>query len=302
MKVIITGSNGQLGQSLIKSMPKQIKLFEIDRSKLDMRNSEACKQLVRNIRPDWIVNCGAFTNVDLAENNEENVMKINADAPKAFAEELNKYGGKMLQISSDYVFDGVNRNLPYETWHPKSPLGMYGFSKAKSEEYIESILSKKRSGIILRTSWLIGPYGHNFIKTILKLNSIKNEINVVNDQVGCPTSSLKLAEVCWRILNLNDYSLLFKEKNNGILHWNDNGQTTWFELARSILDMSREIGLIKNKSRLIPIKTSEYPYKAKRPLYSVLESDSTKKILDIQSESWKVNLKEILFKIKNKEL
>ena len=232
MKILITGSQGQLGRALIQSKPKDTQIYAMDRTNFDMLDIPSCLSKIKAINPDWIINCGAYTNVELAESDKETAMKVNFHAPKAFAEEIKKWGGRFLQISTDYVFDGQKEfKTPYETTEKRSPLGVYGISKAYAEEAIEEIFRNSYQGIILRTSWLIGPVGKNFLLTILNLHLKNKEIKVVNDQVGAPTSTFSLAKVCWKIINLKRYEFIFNQNKNRILHWQDNGETNWYKVA-----------------------------------------------------------------------
>ena len=297
MKVLITGSSGQLGKTLIKTKPLNTQIYALDRVNFDMLNIPECLEVIRSLRPDWIINCGAYTNVDLAESEKDNAMHINFYAPRAFAKEIKRLGGRFLQISSDYVFNGLNRKKPYSTSEKRSPLGIYGLSKAKAEESIEDIFRGTSQGIILRTSWLMGPFGKNFLITILNLHLKNKQIKVVDDQVGSPTSVFTLAEVCWKILGFDCYESLIEKTKNGILHWHDDGETSWYEVALSINHLGKEIGLIKNSPEIVPIKTSDCPSIAKRPPYSVLDCSSTKKILNHSSTVWTYELQKNLEKI-----
>lgn len=298
MKILITGSQGQLGRALIKLKPTSAKVFAMDRTNFDMLDIPKCLKTIKFINPDWIINCGAFTNVDMAESNKEIVMNVNYNAPKAFAKEIKELGGKFLQISTDYVFDGERPNKkPYTTNDKKSPLGIYGLSKAKAEDSIADIFYGTNQGIILRTSWLMGPYGKNFLLTILNLHLIKKKIEVVKDQIGSPTSVYSLAEVCWKIVELNNLEMIFQNNINGILHWQDNGQTNWYEIALNISNIAKVTGLIKSDTEIIPINTFDFPTKARRPFFSVLDCNYTKKILNHKGIEWRYGLKKIMEQI-----
>ncbi|MDC3047158.1 dTDP-4-dehydrorhamnose reductase [Prochlorococcus sp. AH-736-A21] len=298
MKILITGSQGQLGRALIHLKPKDTQIYSMDRNNFNMLDIPSCLRIIKSINPDWIINCGAYTNVELAESNEEIAMKVNFHAPKVFAEEIKRLGGRFLQISTDYVFDGKKKvHTPYLTSEKRSPLGIYGISKANAEEAIEEIFQNSYQGIILRTSWLLGPVGKNFLITILNLHSKNKEIKVVNDQIGSPTSTFSLAKICWQIIYLKEYKSIFNQNKNRILHWQDNGETNWYKLALTISQIGKEIGLIKNNIKIIPIKTSEYPSLVKRPSYSVLDCNLTKSLLNNDGRNWEITLKEILNKI-----
>ena len=299
MKVLITGSDGQLGRALIQFKPKDSQIYAMNRSNFDMFDIPSCLKIINSINPDWIINCGAYTNVDLAESDKDTVMKVNFHAPKAFAEEIKKLGGNFLQISTDYVFDGKKEiKTPYQINEKRSPLGIYGISKAYAEEALEEIFQDSYQAVILRTSWLVGPVGKNFIFTILNLISENKEIKVVNDQIGCLTSTFSLANICWKIIYLKKYKFIFGQKSHRILHWQDNGETNWYEIALTIGNLSKEIGLLKSNPKIIPIKTSEYPSLAKRPSYSVLDTKLTKSLLNYEGRYWEITLKEVLEKIK----
>ena len=297
MRILITGITGQLGRSLIDVKPHYHEIIAPERNNLDLSNAIECEEIIKETKPDWLINCGAFTDCDLAESKKDIAMKINAEAPSAFAKAIKKQGGNLIQISSDYVFKGTKRDSPYKIDDKVNPQNIYGYSKLKAEESIKNILGGTKKGIILRTSWLISPYGKNFVLTMLRLFNTKKEIKVVADQIGSVTSANGLAEICWKIVNLKNQSLIFENNVNGILHWCDNGQTSWFELAKSIKDLSQEIGLLKRNIKLIPIKTSDYKSAAVRPTYSVLDSRNTKELLNISGNDWRKSLKSILQKI-----
>ena len=294
MRILITGKTGQLGKSLIHTKPNNYEIIAPSKNDLDLSNSKECENIIKLLKPDWLINSGAFTDVDSAEIQKDLAIKINTDAPIVFAKAIRENGGNLLQISSDYVFDGISRVLPYKTDEKRNPQNVYGYSKFKAEESIQQILGGSKQGIILRTSWLISPYGKNFVLTMLRLFNLKNELKVVSDQIGCPTCTYGLAEICWKIINLKNQALIFDNNKNGILHWCDDGQTSWFELAKSIRDLSQEIGLLEKNINLIPIKSKDYKTLARRPSYSVLDCKNTKNILNINGSDWRISLKNIL--------
>ena len=154
MKILLTGSKGQLGQEIMNNIPKGIELIPLSRDNLDLKNYKECREIIKKLNPDWIINSGAYTKVDDAEDNRDIALAINGLAPKAFAEELSKTGGKILQISTDYVFKG-DQAFPYSVNNIRNPINQYGYTKAIGEEFIEGILGENKQGVILRTSWLI---------------------------------------------------------------------------------------------------------------------------------------------------
>ena len=297
IRILITGSTGQLGKSLIDIKPDNCEIITPNKNDFDLSNSQQCKNIISEIKPDWLINCAAFTNVDVAETKKDFTMKINAHAPNTFAKSIKEQGGGLIQISSDYVFDGHKRNLPYKVDEKRNPVNTYGLSKLKAEESIQNILGGTKRGIIIRTSWLISPYGKNFVLTMLRLFNQNKTLKVVSDQIGCPTSTFGLSELCWQIVNLKNQDLIFNKNKNGVLHWSDEGQTSWFEFAKTIRDFSQEIGLLDKKIELIPIKSCSYKTIAKRPFYSVLDCENTKNIFNISGVYWKKNLRDILQKI-----
>ena len=293
MKILLTGSSGQLGKRIIISKPNHIDLIRPSRKELDFRDTESCYEYVIKLRPDWIINSAAFTAVDDAESQKEDAYKINALAPKAFAKALRFTGGKIIQISTDYVFNGKN-NVPYLTSQKKDPISFYGQSKAAGEEAIEQELAFNKNYYILRTSWLISEIGNNFILKMLDLFSKEKEISIVSDQIGSPTSTSSLVEAVWRIIEL-DESLKNNRKNlNNIIHWTDQGIASWYDLALETLIISKKIGLINKQVNLIPVSTNQYKTKARRPLYSVLDCNLSRLLLNIEQKHWEVNLNEIL--------
>ena len=293
MKILLTGGSGQLGKSIIKLKPLHVDLIAPDRSKLDLAETESCIKFVKEEKPDWIINCGAFTNVDKAESEKKNVLLINHEAPKNFSKVLSDYGGKLLHISSDYVFDGC-KNKPYLTNDKVNPQNIYGYSKALAEQSIKEILLEKNSYTILRTSWVVSPNGNNFLLTMIKLMNRDNDIRVVNDQLGSMTSTLNLANSCWQLISANEEYTLQDVAFPPIQHWCDEGIISWYQLAIEIRRIIQETGLIKNPAKIIPISSNDYKFIAKRPKYSVLSCTETEKLIKIKRIYWKTSLYNIL--------
>ena len=293
MKILLTGGSGQLGKSIIKLKPLNVDLIAPDRSKLDLSKTESCIKFVREEKPDWIINCGAFTNVDKAESEKEKVFLINHEAPKNFSKVLSDYGGKLLHISSDYVFDG-SKNKPYLTNDKVNPQNIYGYSKALAEQSIKEILLEKNSYSILRTSWVVSPIGNNFLLTMIKLMNKDNDIRVVNDQLGSMTSTINLANSCWQLINVNKKYTLKDLVFPPIQHWCDEGIISWYQLGIEIRRIVQKKGLLKNPAKIIPILSNDYKFIAKRPKYSVLDCTDTEKLLKIKRTYWKDSLYNIL--------
>ena len=293
MKILLTGGTGQLGKSIIKLKPLNVDLIAPDRSKFNLAETESCIKFVREEKPDWIINCGAFTNVDKAESEKEKVLLINHEAPKNFSKVLSDYGGKLLHISTDYVFDGL-KNEPYLTNDKVNPQNIYGYSKALAEQSIKEILLEKNSYSILRTSWVVSPNGNNFLLTMIKLMNRDNDIKVVNDQLGSMTSTFNLAKCCWKLISVNEEYTLKDLEFPPIQHWCDEGILSWYQLALEIRRITKEIGLLQNPSKITPISTTYYKFIAKRPKYSVLSCSETEMLLKIKRIYWKHSLYNIL--------
>ena len=294
MKILITGSSGQLGKEIIAQKPKLYELLLPKRDELDLSNKVNCKNYIDFHKPDFILNAGAFTNVDLAERESDLCFAINAEAPLIFANAIKEYGGNLLQISSDYVFDG-NKNSPYNTNDIRNPISSYGYSKASCEEMIEKILTPNNQLIILRTSWLLGPQGKNFLLTILNLHQTKNKFQVVSDQIGTMSSTFDIAKICWEIIN--NWNLIAKKHH--IYHRTCQGVSSWFDIAVAVGDIATEYRLLKHPAEVKPIKTKDYPTLAKRPMFSLLDCSDLNEILNNNCKYWRHELEKIISKIKD---
>ena len=298
IRVLLTGSTGQLGKSIIKEAPSLVNLYTPDRKELDLSSESSCRQAISKYKPDWIINAGAYTSVDNAESNRYLAFQINEGAPTIFAEELEKTGGKILQISTDYVFNG-KQNYPYTINTKTNPISVYGESKLAGENAALKLKDSK----VIRTSWLYGPTGKNFCSTMLKLHE-KNtgrqkSLKVVSDQIGCPTNTFDLAITCWRIIEFSESNLKFENKDlPKIFHWSDAGVASWYDFASAIGELGVLEGVIKESSKVIPIRTDEYKTAAKRPIYSILDCSSTLKILKLERSHWRDALKKILIQMK----
>nr|WP_288239850.1 dTDP-4-dehydrorhamnose reductase [uncultured Prochlorococcus sp.] len=280
---------------MIETKPKNINLIHTTKKDLDLSKTYLCKNLILSEKPDWVINCAAFTAVDQAEKDIELSNKINSYAPEAFANALNITKGKLLHISTDFVFNG-EQNYPYETGQKRNPINQYGASKSLGEELIQKENKGLHNSKILRTSWVISPYGRNFVLTMLKLHSEKETINVVYDQIGVPTSAKHLAKTCWKIVNYKNTKTLPQ-----ILHWSDSGVASWYDLAVAIGEIGLELGIINKIAKINPIKTKNYPTPAKRPKYSILDTTTTSDFLKVEPNHWRINLMEILLDYKKRQ-
>jgi dTDP-4-dehydrorhamnose reductase len=252
---LITGGSGQLAVELSAMLrAKEIVSFAPSKTDLDITNRAEVRRVVEDLNPDVVINTAAFTNVDGAESEEELATLINGFGAKNLAEVCDMRKIKMVQVSTDYVFSG-DSNSPYEENAIVNPKTAYGRSKALGETLVTEILPD--SSWIVRTAWLYSHHGNNFVNTILRLEKQQEILNIVDDQFGQPTWTKDLAEIIVQLVQM--------DADFGIYHGTNSGQTTWFEFARKIFELS-----YLEESRVKPIKSVEYPQPARRPNYSVL--------------------------------
>jgi dTDP-4-dehydrorhamnose reductase len=288
MKVLLTGREGQLGTALQASLPEGVILIATGRSELDLADHAACRQAVRDHRPDWVLNTGAYTAVDRAESEADQAMAINAGAPQAFAEALRDTGGRLLQVSTDFVFNGA-QGSPYQPDQTLDPLGVYGATKAAGETAALALPGAR----VLRTSWVYGPVGKNFCLTMLRLHAAKaaagEPLGVVADQVGCPTATHTLAAACWRAIGIGADA-----DGPRILHWSDAGAASWYDFAVAIGELGVAAGLLERAAVVRPLTTADYPTPAQRPSYSLLDCSSSRLALALDPVHWGAALAEVL--------
>ncbi|MBD2422498.1 dTDP-4-dehydrorhamnose reductase [Cyanobium sp. FACHB-13342] len=286
MKVLLTGATGQLGHALIASKPHGVELIATSRSggdgllALDLANPEDCRAAVQAHCPDWVLNAGAYTAVDRAESEPELAHAVNADAPAAFADALAETGGRLLQVSTDFVFNGA-QGSPYKPEQAVDPLGVYGATKAAGE----AAALQLPGALVLRTGWVYGPVGHNFCLTMLRLHRERQQLGVVADQVGCPTSTATLAAACWRAIGV---------EVPRILHWSDAGAASWYDFAVAIGELGVAAGLLERAARVLPISTTDYPTPARRPSYSLLDCSASRVALGLEPLHWRAALAQVL--------
>ena len=294
MRILITGASGQLGLSLCENAPKflernSIQLLTPIRDELDLSSEESCEKYLSKFKPEWVINAGAFTAVDDAESKQDLAYKVNTHAPKLIAKFIKDTGGKLIHISTDYVFSG-DQGKPYKPFDDKRPLGVYGKSKSIGEENIQNILLGTKKSIIIRTSWLMGPSGKNFALTMLKLLKEKKILKIVSDQISSPTSTKSLSTVCWNVVD----KISRGEDFPSIIHWSDSGVASWYDVVCAIADIGKELNIIKTPSKILPINSSNYHSIAKRPCYSVLDTTATSAKVGYLPLHWKEELKNTL--------
>ena len=299
--ILLTGKTGQLGSELNRLLPKLGELIAPERNELDLRHPEKSRQILRSANPQLIVNAAAYTGVDAAETDEAAALAVNAEAPGVLAEEAKKIGATLVHFSTDYVFDG-SKETPYVETDAPNPLNAYGRSKLVGEEAI------RNSGavhLIFRTSWVYATHGRNFLLTILRLATEREELKIVHDQVGAPTCALDLAEATTRILvgiiSSSTSQFTFPEAG-ATYHMTAAGQTTWYEFANAILEEARRApqdlpwlalatkGRPLIARRVVPISTAEFRSAAPRPANSVLSNARLKEVFDVTLPDWRTQL------------
>jgi dTDP-4-dehydrorhamnose reductase len=289
MRVLITGSNGQLG-SEIKELATNYKKLDFifkDLPELDICNFKALQAFIIDHNINAVINCAAYTAVDKAEEESIIATKVNYEGVLNIVNALAKVNGKLIHISTDYVFDG-DHFLPYKESDPVSPIGVYGETKRAGEL---AVINSAIDSIVIRTSWLYSSYGNNFVKTMLRLGKEKENLGVIFDQVGTPTYARDLAKTCLDIL-CEDSSVDIS-KNGSLYHYSNEGLTSWYDFAISIM----ELGVVNCKVN--PIQTKDYPTLAKRPQFSVLNKSKIKIDFKIEIPYWRDSLKDCIAKIKN---
>ena len=289
MRIVILGSNGQLGQELIRIFNKENDLKIFSRKELDISNYSQVRLMIAKNKPLVLINAAAYTAVDKAESNIEESFKVNSKAVENIAKCLNEYGGYLIHYSTDYVFDGKKCSRYFEN-DQTNPINVYGKSKLEGETKIQENM---KNYFIFRTSWVIGKYGNNFAKTILKLSRTKDSLNIVSDQIGVPTSTNLISRVT---KNLIDDICNLKPWPFGIYNLAPKGKTNWFEIAQTIVNYSsKKDSSIKIKaSNINPILSKDYPVKAKRPANSLLNTQKLQKNLKFSLPNWEDDLIEIL--------
>ncbi|MFL0796695.1 MAG: dTDP-4-dehydrorhamnose reductase [Cellvibrionaceae bacterium] len=286
LKVLVIGRDGQLGYSLAKTAPDDIELMLVGRGECDLSKIDNLPKVLDAFAPDVVINAAAYTAVDKAESEPELAELINSKAPRMIAGWCKDNDALMVQVSTDFVFDG-SQSSPYAVDSKLSPLGLYGQTKAEGE----SVLTLCDQAYVVRTSWVYSEHGNNFVKTMLRLAKDRDQLGVVADQVGSPTYAGNLAAMIW--------SLVLEKPESKILHYSDAGVASWYDLAVSTFHLAKQKGLIDRIPLVTPIQTRDYPTPAKRPAYSVLDKSETWSQLPIEPECWQVALEKMLEQLEN---
>ena len=279
MRILVTGSNGQLGSEMVALQPQEThhQWFNLDINELDITDKNAVEQFVVNNKIDGIINCAAYTNVDKAEEDVALCYKVNRDAPQYLAQAIEKVGGFIIHISTDYVFDGTN-NIPYAEQDKPNPVTIYGKSKIEGEQYV---CESCKQHIIIRTAWVYSSYGKNFVKTMIKLGKEKPSLGVIFDQIGSPTYARDMAKAIITIVNQGIIPGIYNFSNEGVISW---------------YDFTKHIHQLANitSCEVAPIHTADYPTLAQRPHFSVLDKTKIKNTYNIEIPYWRDSLEECI--------
>ncbi|HTR31562.1 MAG TPA: dTDP-4-dehydrorhamnose reductase [Puia sp.] len=271
-KIFVTGSNGQLGRELRVLAPDypRYDFFFFDRATLPIEDPDAAHAFLTREKPQWLINCAAYTAVDKAESEKETAFEINGDAPGYLAAACHKTGAHLIHVSTDYVFDGTSAT-PLKETDPTCPINAYGASKLEGER--QAFLNHPEGTIVIRTSWVYSEFGNNFVKTMIRLMKERSAINVVDDQIGSPTYAADLASTILHIIDFPAFA-------PGLFHYSNEGRISWFDFAIAIRDA------IGSSCTVNPIPTTQYPTPARRPNFSLLDKTRIRETYNLTIPDW----------------
>ena len=294
-KLLLVGGNGMLASIIATTAPSNYQITSVDLPEFDMTDKAQVISFVDDMHPEVIINCAAYTNVDGCETEQELANRVNGVAVGFLAEAAERVDATLLHISTDYVFDG-KKKTPYIEEDQTNPQSVYGHSKLLGERSILSSGLKKF--FIIRTSWLYGPGGNNFVETILRLAGEREELKIVADQVGSPTYTGDLANAVFHLLGISSNPQSPTPSPFGVYHFANEGQCSWYEFAKEIVAVARQAGISLKVNNIQPIQTVEYPLPATRPAYSVFDKSKYKQSVDKEIPEWQASLDEY-FTIRN---
>lgn len=292
--VLITGANGQLGHELVRLAPSSIRLLACSSAELDITSPQQIGQLFTTQKPDLLINAAAYTAVDLAESEPDAAYAVNTQALVNLAQQAASTGCPVLHVSTDYVFAG-DAQQPYLPEDPTAPVSVYGKTKLAGEQELARLLQQH---LIVRTSWVFGAQGNNFVKTMLRLGAQREQLSVVADQQGCPTSAASLARALWQI------TMQYFQQGElpwGIYHFSNAPACSWFEFAGEIFAQAQRLGLLQRVPELHAITTAEFPTAAKRPAWSVLDCKKIEGLLGEPVPAWRDELELVLRELLNQQ-
>ncbi len=284
MKALIIGKNGQLAWELAQTVPPNFNYISLSRNEVELSNINSVEKCVKDFRPDVIINASAYTAVDNAELDKKSAFALNEIAVNNLAIATKLANIRLIHISTDFVFDGA-KNTPYNINDDTNPINVYGQSKSAGEKAIQKTYPDNSA--IIRTSWLYSSHGTNFVKTMLKLMREKSKLKVVSDQIGCPTYARDLAGFIWRLCSESSLQQIY--------HWSDAGCASWYDYAMAIKEVSKKYKMLKEEPYIQPVSSSEYPTKAQRPYFSLLNTEKSVQIFP--QKYWRENLELCISKI-----
>lgn len=292
MQVLITGAAGQVGSELVRLAPPWAKLQAFDARGLDISDADAVARVFDSARPDLVINAAAYTAVDKAEQDAARAHAVNAEGVANLARQAVRIGAAVFHLSTDYVFDGQG-SRPYVETDDVSPLGVYGASKLQGEQ---QLLSLCPASLILRTSWVFGLQGHNFVKTMLRLAGEREQLTVVADQWGGPTPARAIAAALWQLAEgyRANTAAFASGQGWGCFHFSGGPAMTWHGFAEEIVRQGVERELIPKAIPVLPISTAEFPTPARRPVYSILDCSKLKQVHGLAQPDWREGLREVL--------
>ena len=283
MRVLITGACGQLGRELQETAPSGWQVGACGRDTLDIRDAGVVHAALQSAAPDLVINTAGYTDVDGAEREKAQAFAVNRDGAAHVAWAAARHGVRLIHISTDFVFSG-NQGHPYRPDAAAEPGCVYGASKLEGEQQVMDAC--RGNVLILRTAWLYSVYGHNFVKTMLRLMAERDEVRVVADQIGTPTWARGLARALWVAARQPSLS--------GIHHWTDAGIASWYDFAVAVQEDARALGLARSTADIVPIPSEDCPTPARRPSYSVLDKTSCWRMLGYEASHWRCTLREML--------
>lgn len=290
-RILLTGANGQVGWELQRSLASLGEVVAVHRQGLDLSDADQIRKIVQDVRPGVIVNAAAYTAVDKAEEEEALAMAVNGTAPGVFAEQARAIGAALIHYSTDYVFDGSG-DTPWTEQDPAGPLNVYGKSKLAGEQ---AVAAAGAPHLILRTSWVYGLHGNNFVKTMLRLGAERKDLSIVDDQIGAPTSARVIADVTAQIIaQAKGDAVGYLTGQGGLYHLTCRGATSWYGFAEEIFRLARARGLPLALETVNAIPSSAYPVPATRPLNSRLNCEKLREYFALQPPTWQYALQQSL--------
>jgi len=282
MKILIIGSNGQLGWELQRTCPNPYEMTAVDFPQIDITKQVSVTAILNEQQPDWIINCAAYTNVDKAETDRVAALALNGDGVEYLARAAQDIHARMVHVSTDFVFNG-NSCRPYRPEDTPDPLSVYGATKLAGERAVREIL--KEEALIIRTAWLYSSHGHNFVHTMIRLMKERPSLNVIDDQIGTPCWANGLARAVWAAIENN---------LKGIFHWTDAGVASWYDFAVAIQEEAVQAGLLERFIPVIPVPTEQYPTPAKRPAMSLLDKSRFYTAAGLAPSHWRQQLRQMI--------